>query len=570
MDDPASAVPSGAGSLDLDDLLAALRLRAGAANAEHTRVRALLEAVVAVTADLDLPAVLQRIVAAACTLADAEYGALGVIGDQRSSGGLVEFVTHGLTDAQREAIGDLPRGHGVLGVLIDEPRPLRMDDIAQHPRSHGFPPHHPPMHTFLGVPVRVGGNVFGNLYLSEKRGGGSFTQEDENVVGALALVAGTAVDKARLFAQSERRHRWLEAAATITTTLLRRGGRAEVLALVARLARETADADVAAVLLPSDDGELIIEVVDGANAAQLQDALVPVAGPFAEMLRTGAPLLSGTVPVLGPSLRRVILAPLDPEPAARGALLVAWAREHRHGVDDQEMRMIAGFAEQAALALALGRAQSDRARIAVYEDRDRIARDLHDSVVQRLFAAGLSLRGLSRSTLSEDERSRRSARVVDDLDATVKDIRRTIFRLHRRPGEGDLDTDLEAVAAAAEGSLGFAPELEVTGPTERVPESLHEDVVAVVREGLANAARHAGAAAARVEVVVSDDGLSVAVLDDGSGIEPGGRRSGLSNMAARAQLAGGSFEVGRRADGPGTRLTWRVPLERVGSGPDPV
>src|SRR5215218_3866951 len=194
--------------VDLDDLLHEVLERVGEVVASRERLRALLDAVVAIGADLDLRSTLQRIVQAACRLAGARYGALGVIGDDRM---LMEFITHGLDPATHAAIGDLPRGHGVLGLLIDEPRPIRLEDITRHPRAYGFPPNHPPMHSFLGVPVRIRDQVFGNLYLAEKAGGGQFGQDDEEMVVALAIAAGAAVDNARLFAQAQRRQRWLAA-----------------------------------------------------------------------------------------------------------------------------------------------------------------------------------------------------------------------------------------------------------------------------------------------------------------------------------------------------------------------
>ena len=472
---------------------------------------------------------------------------------------LVEFVTYGIGPEERAAIGDLPRGHGVLGLLITDPRPVRVPDIARHELSSGFPPNHPPMHAFLGVPVHAGGAVFGNLYLAEKRGGPEFTAEDEEVVVGLAAAAGSAVERARLYAEGERRRRWLEATGEIRAVLLRRMRRTEVLALVARLARETSGADLAAVLLGADGDELVVEVADGVGSEHLEDVQVPATGPLADVLSGSAPAVTADSPFPGVDLGRVVLAPLRPDPDTPGVLVVGWTSQHLHPLEAQDVSMMADFAEQAALALELARGQADRARITVYEDRDRIARDLHDSVVQRLFAVGLSLRAVTRGTLSPEETVLRAERAVDDLDATVKDIRHTIFKLHRRPGEGDLEADLEAVAAAAETALGFAPELQVAGRATGVPPQIGEHVLAVAREALSNVARHAHATAARVDVEIDKASVSVIVTDDGRGIGPGGRRSGLANMAERARLAGGTFVVATR-DAGGTRLAWTAPL----------
>jgi signal transduction histidine kinase len=546
-------------AVDIEDLLAELRVRAGASRAVHERMRGLLDAVMAVSADLDLPSVLERIVTAACQLSGARYGALGVLGQDDH---LVEFVTHGVTAEERAAIGDLPHGRGLLGLLIRDPRPVRLPDIAGHEASVGFPPNHPPMRSFLGVPVRAGGAVFGNLYLSEKQGAAEFTAEDEEVVVGLAAAAGAAVDKARLYAESERRRRWLEATAEIRAALLSRTRRSEVLGLVARLARENAAADYAAVLLSADADELVVEVADGPQADLLLDQTVRASGALAGVVAGGPPVLTGDAMFRGLPAGPALLAALRPDPETSGALVVGWSGTNRQSVGAPDVEMLAAFAEQAALALELARGQSDRARLAVYEDRDRIARDLHDSVVQRLFAVGLSLRGVTRGTLSPEDSARRAERAVDDLDATVKDIRRTIFKLHTRPGEGNLDADLEAVAAAAEGSLGFAPELHISGLTSTVSPPLAENVLAVAREGLANVARHAQASAVRVDVDVDvdRDSVTVAVTDDGLGMPAAQtRRSGLANMSERARLAGGTFSVARRDVG-GTRLTWTAPL----------
>jgi GAF domain-containing protein len=245
----------------LDELLQELLARVGDVVDSRERLRALLDAVVGIGTDLDLHSTLERIVAAACRLAGARYGALGVIGDDRR---LIEFITEGVSADVHASIGDLPTGRGVLGVLIEDPRPVRMPDITQHPQSYGFPPNHPPMHSFLGVPVRVRDTVFGNLYLAEKLGAAEFTDDDEQIVVALAAAAGAAIDNARLYAVAQRRHQWLSAAAEITDVLLGRVHRTAALELVARRAREVADAELALVLLHDEEtGYLTVEIVDG-------------------------------------------------------------------------------------------------------------------------------------------------------------------------------------------------------------------------------------------------------------------------------------------------------------------
>lgn len=520
------------------------------------RLRGLLDAVVAVNADLDLATVLDKIVATASALVGARYGALGVI--SLRSGRLAQFVTYGLTDAERRAIGPLPTGRGVLGVIIDEPRPLRLDDITQHPKSSGFPPYHPPMHSFLGVPIRVKDTVFGNLYLSEKAGGGSFTAADEEVVVALAAAAGIAIEKAELYESSGRRARWLAGAAEITNALLSGTPRSEALRLLAARAREVADVDVAAILLGDEEG-LVAEVVDGASGSLLAGDEVALVGPLAEVAAGRDALLVGAEDWGAEhGLDQTVLAPMRSAAGVVGVLVLGrLAGADRLGVD-QEVVMAAGFAEQAALALELARGQSDRARLAVYEDRDRIARDLHDVVVQRLFAVGLSLRTMSRRTLPADEQLRRIDQAVDDLDATVKELRRSIFQLHKRPGEGDLRADVEGIVAAARSPLGFMPEFTVDGPLEDVSDVVVPHLLAVLREALSNAARHAGASSVDVRLTVTDE-LVLSVVDDGRGLAEVGRRGGLDNMERRADSLGGACSVRSLSSG-GTAVTWRIPM----------
>src|SRR5690349_15060526 len=236
--------------------------RVGEVVSSRERLRALLDAVVGIGTDLDLRSTLQRIVEAACALVGARYGALGVIGGDRIE--LSDFITHGMDDETQAKIGDLPRGRGVLGLLITNPCPVRLPDITEHPESYGFPPHHPPMHSFLGVPVRTRDQVFGNLYLAEKQGATEFSDDDEEIVVALAAAAGVAIDNAGLFALAQRRERWLAATAEITGVLLGTVRRTEALQLIARRAREVSAADLVLVLL-FDDESYTIEVADGAD-----------------------------------------------------------------------------------------------------------------------------------------------------------------------------------------------------------------------------------------------------------------------------------------------------------------
>lgn len=372
--------------------------------ATAAQMHQLLDAVVSVSADLELPTVLRKLVATASALVDARHGALGVLDESRSH--LAEFITVGLDDATERAIGERPKGQGVLGLLIVDATPLRIDDLSSHPLAHGFPAGHPTMTSFLGVPIVVRDVVFGNLYLTDKRGDEPFTAIDEELVVALAAAAAITIENARL-----------------------------------------------------------------------------------------------------------------------------------HG--------------------RIG-------RLRVIEDRERIARDLHDTVIQRLFATGLSLQRVAGSVEDEDL-SHRLEDAVDDLDRTVREIRSTIFDLQRRriPGRS-LRTEVSDLVAESSDALGFRPTVRFDGPIDiSVPDDLAANVLAVLREALANTARHAGATAGEVSLSIDGGRLDLVVRDDGVGM-PVDRRAeghGLRNLADRAEEHGGSFAAAS-LDAGGTVLTWSVPLPK--------
>ncbi len=548
----------------LDDLLAELQDRLEHVVATRDRVHALLEAVLAVGSDLDLQTVLRRIVQAAATLVDARYAALGVIGDD---GMLSQFIPIGIDDRTIAKIGALPRGHGLLGELINNPSPLRLSDISAHTASYGFPAHHPPMKTFLGVPIRVRDAAFGNLYLTETRGGLEFTEEDESVVLALAAAAGVAIENARLYDEARRREAWLEASRQVTTALMSGIDPSDVLTLVVSRARQMAEADVAALALPHA-GDLVIEVAHGESADKILGLVLPREGSLTgHVFRTGEPFGTAELPdeplaahgplsqILGPML----LVPLGAPGNVRGVLLVG-NRASGPTFPAATLRMLTTFAGQAAVALELAERQRDAEKLAVFEDRDRIARDLHDLVIQRLFATGMLLESASR-LMQNPEALSRVRRAVDDLDETIREIRTTIFAL-QAPSENEqtsLRAQILGVVEDATRTLGFAPSVQLSGLVDtRVRGELGEHLLAALRETLSNAARHARAS--RVQVSVEADGdLILTVRDDGVGPPQGGRRSGLRNLADRAQVHGGEFTIGS-ADGGGTQVVWRVPL----------
>jgi two-component system, NarL family, sensor histidine kinase DevS len=552
----------------LDELLAELQARLEAVLATRDRTHALLEAVVAIGSDLDLSTMLRRMVEAATTLVDATYGALGVIGEGGNS--LIEFIPVGLSEEQIRRIEHWPHGLGILGLLIKEPEPLRLSDIGRHPESYGFPPGHPPMGTFLGVPIRVRGEAFGNLYLTEKRGGADFDEEDESVVTALATAAGVAIENARLYDEVRRREQWLDASSEVTRALLSGVDRREVFALVARQAREMTEAETAAVALAVDDGQaLVVEAADGAFTEVIRGVRLPVQGTLpGQVLRDGTPVTLdnarddaaiskalGATPI-GPTL----IVPLGAGGSVHGLLGVAMS-EGKPPFADAAGRMLQAFAEQAGIVLELADRRADAERLTMLEDRDRIAKDLHDLVIQRLFATGITLSGAARLT-TRPEVASRIQHTIDDLDDTIRQIRSTIFALQTPPGEQHLSglrSQILSVVRGAEESLGFPPTVSMEGLLDTaVPDDVGEQLLAVLGEALSNIARHANASKVIVTVEARSD-LSMRVMDDGVGIKPGGRRGGLRNMAARAESLGGTCTVGPRDKG-GTVVEWRVPL----------
>ncbi|MDX6434368.1 MAG: hypothetical protein QOE54_6734 [Streptosporangiaceae bacterium] len=552
--------------LRLDDLLTELQARLDTVLGTRDRVHALLEAVVSIGSDLDLETVLRRITEAATTLVEARYGALGVIGE--GGGHLVQFITVGVTEAEIEAIGHWPHGHGLLGLVIKEPHPLRLPDISAHPESSGFPGGHPPMRRFLGVPIRVREEVFGNLYLTEKAGGGEFDEEDVVIVNALATAAGVAIENARLYQDTRRRERWLQASAEISNALLSGTAPQEVVGLVARRAREICDADLATVsLMDEESQEFVLAAADGEHAGFFHGLRIPLddAG-FARVYREGTPLLledggqaaAGTgvppeIPI-GPTL----IVALGLGRSARGVLTVV-NNPGRPAFNEATLRLLEPFAAQAAVALELAERRRDAERIGVLEDRERIARDLHDTVIQRLFATAMTLMSAIKIT-QKAEVARRVQGAVDDLDDTIRQVRTTIFALQAEPGDNRLRSQVHAIADAAAETLGFAPSVRLDGllDTAISPET-GEQLLAVLQEALSNVARHAQARAVSIAVDVRDE-LIVRVEDDGIGIASGGSRSGLRNMSDRAEALGGSFTT-RGGAQAGTVLVWRVPVQ---------
>lgn len=555
--------------LRLDELLREVISRTEEMAAGQDRMRSLLDAVVALSSDLTLPVLLQQIVRSACRLVGARYGALGVIAEDGT--GLSQFVYEGVDPETARAIGPVPQGHGLLGVLVQDPRPLRLDDIRSHPSSVGFPAHHPPMRTFLGVPIRVRGAVFGNLYLSEKHSGQPFTADDEDVVLALAAAAGVAVENARLYDEATRRHRWTQALTELTPEILR--SPADSHQLIAERARAVAEADLTVVLSRPAGGQLSVSAV--ATSGRRPDAmrlrgLAPseqgVPDDELDLLLAGdrwadpahrLPATSALFGAEGP----VMAAPLTSGGDARAlAAIIVVGPPSRPPFSALSLTLLTRFAEQVGLALEYLRSQAERRRLAVFEDRDRIARDLHDQVIQRLFATGLGLQGLL-PLVPDEKAARRIEGYVDDLDETIQDIRSAIYSLSVA-GRGDGEEELVHAAVLdvvdeLTPLLRARPRLTVTGPVDTVVGAdLRPDLLAVLRELLTNVARHADATQVEVRLDASIEEVSLEVVDDGRGIpQDESRRSGLANLAARARAHQGTLRLDRPPSG-GTHVTW--------------
>ncbi|MEU2131430.1 GAF domain-containing protein [Streptomyces sp. NPDC018352] len=538
------------------------------------RIPQLLEAMRSVGAGLELHSTLDRICETAAELARSRYAAIGVVDAEGE--GLSDFVTYGVPDEVADEIGHRPDGHrGLLGALIHDPAPVRLADLTADPRFAGFPPGHPPMRTFLGVPIRVQGEIFGNLYLAEKEGG-EFNDYDLHMVRVLATEAGIAIGNARLYEAARQRERWIDGSVAVTTALLSGGDADDALSVVAEQARRLADSAAGVVLLPTEDGGLEIVAVSSDDPTSSLGVIIGPESPVAAKLLGGeavfvddsasdARMVTRLAHQYGPSM----LLPLHSGGRVLGALATPRARDGRP-FTETERTLATQFASQAALALMMAEAQRDRERLAVYEDRDRIARDLHDLVIQRLFATGMMLESAQRRS-DVPEVQTGVGRAVDELDVTIQEIRTAIFALQQEPAEAPsgLRTRVLREINMAAVPLGFKPSHRFLGPVDAlVGELTGKNLIAALREALSNAFRHAEASL--IDVVVDAtatlpdgrDAVRLSVADDGVGIPAGGRRSGLRNLARRAESLGGAswFGPGIGEDGGGTTVVWEAPL----------
>ena len=518
-----------------------------------------------------LESTLHDIVQAAVRHVDAGYGAMGVLTPDGRR--LDRFVIVGMGPEDRDRIGQPPNGHGILGLLVAQPATLRLDDLGEHPASSGFPPGHPPMRSFLGVPVRAGDSIFGNLYLTEKRTGGPFTQADEEVAQALAAVAGMAIENARLAERAEVRRTWGQAATEMVTALLSGADPDEVLRAVSTQVSTLSNADMAGVLAPSPDDDATMTVVAavGPAAADLEGVRLPLSGTsLGAVHEAGVPRLLddiSTMPVIGLRAEVVVeltapfgpamITPLGSSPG-RG-LLAVLRSSGRAPFSPDELDLLAAFAAQASVVLELARAQQRERRLQVQSDRDRIARDLHDHVVQRIFATGLALDRIGRSLKGDHPQVAAAiSERVDELDGTIARIRSSIFELQEADDASPVAVRRrigEVVRSVTE-AHDLRPALRIRNEVEDLAPDLVHDVVAVVRELVTNVVRHAGATRLTVAVSVGEE-VSVVVTDDGHGMPPIVVRSGLANLTDRAERRGGRLAVS--SGDSGTEVGWSVP-----------
>ena len=551
----------------LDQALSELVINAQKVLATQGRLRSLLQASQAVVEELDLAAVLRRIVDVAVDLVGAQYGALGVIAP---SGNLEQFIHVGIPDELAARIGHLPAGHGLLGAVIDDPHAIRLTHLGDDPRSSGFPAHHPPMDSFLGVPVRVRGEVYGNLYLSNQISGG-FSEEDEELLTALAATAGIAIDNARLFDETRRRQRWSAASAEISAALLSDRADASLELLADRFA-SLADADLVCVVLAAGEGTLIVDTARGTQAKRVKGLVIPSAGTtVGRAFDSGQPILTAdggasldqpdAQLVLGPTM----VIPLLASGRTHGVMTVSRSAG-RPRFTTSDLEMAADFAGQASVALELARGRTAGQKLALLEDRSRIARDLHDNVIQRVFAAGIGLQAISGSVDDADVRERIIEEVVA-LDVAIVEIRTAIFALTAQTSRDRGSIRHRVIDLLSELASLFpqTPRLVFTGPIDLLtPPAMSDDIAAVIREGLMNVVRHAEATETVVNLSVGDDLVVIEVVDNGVGVTESDRRSGLANLAARAEQWGGDVVLENRARG-GSRLRWTAGIE-----PEPV
>jgi two-component system, NarL family, sensor histidine kinase DevS len=537
------------------------------------RARALVEAGIALSSELSLDAVLQRLVEAAAGLTGAKYAALGVLDPSASR--LERFVTSGLDEETRTAIGELPQGRGILGVLIQEPHPLRLHDIQADPRSAGFPPGHPPMQTFLGVPVRLRGVVYGNLYLTDKARGADFDEDDEGAVELLAAQAAVAIENARLYETATRWAAQLESLNEVMNALVTEFDLDTLLGLIAERLRELIGARLVAISLPQGDG-LRMAAVSGPGAEEYAGLeLSPQSKSMRVLARKRSERVDSVLDdpeVEQDAARRLgarsaLYVPLLVRDDAIGVIVAhdKTGQDVRFG--DEDLRLAEVFAARAAVAVELqqrvARDALERVVAAQELERQRLARELHDETGQALTSILLGLRGLEEAKSEEALRAAVSE-VRELVRSTLQDVRRLAVEL--RPKALDdfglvaaLERLTESFAEQTGLSVEFVPNLP---GAERLPSQVETALYRLVQESLTNVVKHARARSVSIVLAHRNGSVSVVVEDDGVGFAPereSGDGLGLVGMRERVALLGGRLTVESRP-GAGTTFVAEVPL----------
>jgi signal transduction histidine kinase len=559
----------------------------GAETLDAIRLRRLLQVGRTLVADLDIDIVLQNVLEAARDLTGARYAALGVLNSERD--GLERFLTLGIDEETHRRIGDLPRGHGVLGVLIKEPRPLRLNDVGDHPRSYGFPPGHPPMKTFLGVPVRIREEVYGNLYLTEKDGG-RFDQADEEAVVILAEWAGFAIQNARLYQDATGRRDELQRAVSAFegSLAVARAVGAEtnldrILELIVKRGRALVNARSMFIAL-DHGGELRVSAVAGElDRSHEHETIDTAASPAAEALRRRRPLHLGgdpdggsCYPLEGVRARAALLVPLVYRGEPVGVLGAIDPMDDAPRFTSDAERVLEAFASSGATAVATGRNVAEermrRGIEASESERRRWARELHDETLQDMASLKLILSSARRSSDPEAVRAVLD-QAIEQITSGITALRHLINDL-RPPllDEAGLQPALEALIGRVEGLNGLTVHAEISldyesgAQPDRIRRDLEDAVYRIVQEGLTNVVKHADASMVHVSVVEEDDQLRIRVVDDGVGVRPvdGGSGFGLIGMRERVELVGGFLEVAPGESG-GTEIRADLPTARSAS-----
>jgi len=530
----------------------------------------LLESALVLASDLSLDIVLQRIIELAVKLTDARYGALGVVGPD---GRLLDFITTGITPEERQAIGPLPVGEGILGVLIRDAKPLRLRVIAQDPRHVGFPSNHPPMRSFLGAPVKGRGKVFGNIYLTEKQGAPEFDAEDEAAVLVLATHAGVAIENARLYEETRRRGQWLEAVREISSAILGGTEGDAVLQIVVHRARELVDAATATIVAPVGSGRsepLTIRVADGAHAAELVGLPIPIEGSVSgDVIRSGRPTVLADAsrnsrtyqPMISlGNMGPMVLVPVVLRGQPFGTLTVSNPIAGA-AFDDEAVRLVETFADQASVALEYGRAQAELNRLSLLDERERIGRELHDGVIQSLFSVGMGLQATAVRSRDPEIETRLEA-AVSEIDRAIRDLRNYIFGL--RPGilaDRQLEQALEDLAREFGEKTGVTTVTDIDGTIAAELAPRAADLVQLTREALSNVGKHAQATTCRVSLHRDGEEAILEIDDDGRGFDPTAPQIGLGlrNLKDRGVAIGGRVDIESKA-GEGTTVQIAIPL----------